>query len=155
DPCITCCESLHHQEGAERNEPPQPLTPSATSSSGEVNEVNMYRNTQTLRPAFYADELELVQWKRMDSVNVQMRLDREFPFRSPCRRNSCDVLSFSLRHENVPHSGDERSLKAPTRSNHRCCLKELRSPGSVHNNKTVFLTVCPTLCANKGGTTNK
>jgi hypothetical protein len=37
------------------------VMPSATSSCGELYEVNMDRNTQTLRPAFYADELELVQ----------------------------------------------------------------------------------------------
>ena len=37
------------------------VMPSATSSGGELYEMNMDRNTQTLRPAFYADELELVQ----------------------------------------------------------------------------------------------
>ena len=37
------------------------VMPSATSSGGELYEVNMDRNTQTLRPAFYTDELELAQ----------------------------------------------------------------------------------------------
>jgi hypothetical protein len=31
------------------------------SSGGELYEANMQRNTQTLRPAFYANELELVK----------------------------------------------------------------------------------------------